>query len=184
MINLETGAVVPETDPQGIDVADHEAPLRGKVVAVQWTVNGIISTSRTGNVKVEVTPSPTDWSGDWHMAGQWVWNNPSQYFVMDQWASTGNYPIYRGMIGFVSIAGDVRILVAHDGDWDGVRYGRTGTPNARTRRKAGHVDEQHERLRPVRRLRCPGPNAVTRSTRRRPELRRRCGCYGVVSRRL
>ena len=123
VVNLETGAVVPETDPQGVDVADHEAPLRGKVVAVQWTVNGIISTSRTGNVTVAVTPSPTDWSGDWHMAGQWVWNNPSEYFLLDQWANNGNYAIRQGMIGLVSIAGDVRILVAHDGTGTGYDTG-------------------------------------------------------------
>ena len=123
VVNLETGAVVPETDPQGVDVADHEAPLRGKVVAVQWTVNGIISTSRTGNVTVAVTPSPTDWSGDWHMAGQWVWNNPSEYFLLDQWANNGNYAIRQGMIGLVSIAGDVRLLVAHNATGTGYDTG-------------------------------------------------------------
>jgi hypothetical protein len=123
VINLETGAIVPETDPQGIDAADHEAPLRGKVVYINYTVNGIVSTSRTGIVQIEVQPSPTDWSGDWHMAGQWVWNNPSQYFIMDQFASNGNYPIRQGMIGFVSIGGDVRILVAHDGTGTGYDTG-------------------------------------------------------------
>jgi hypothetical protein len=124
VINLETGAVVPETDPQGIDAADHEAPLRGKVVYINYTVNGIVSTGRQGNVKIEVQPSPTDWSGDWHMAGQWVFDNPNEYFVMDQWAGNGNYPIYRGMIGFVSIGGDVRILTAHDGT--GTSYDQGG----------------------------------------------------------
>jgi hypothetical protein len=123
VINLETGAIVPETDPQGIDAADHEAPLRGKVVYINYTVNGIVSTARTGNVKVEVQPSPTDWSGDWHMAGQWVFNNPSEYFIMDQWARNGNYPIRQGMIGFVSIGGDVRILVAHDATGTGYDTG-------------------------------------------------------------
>jgi len=123
VVNLETGAVVSETDPSGVDAADHEAPLRGKVVALNWDANGIISNDRFGNVRVEVTPSPTDWSGDWHMAGQWVWNNPSQYFVLDQWQGTGNYPIYRGMIGMVSIGGDVRILAAHNATGTGYDTG-------------------------------------------------------------
>ena len=123
VINLETGAIIPETDPQNIDAADHEAPLRGKVVYINYTVNGIVSTSRTGNVQIEVQPSPTDWSGDWHMAGQWVFNNPSEYFIMDQFARNGNYPIRQGMIGFVSIGGDVRILVASDATGTGYDTG-------------------------------------------------------------
>ena len=127
VVNLETGAVVPETDPQRIDAADHEAPLRGKVVYINWTVNGIVSTDRTGNVKVEVQPSPIDWSGDWHMAGQWIYNNPSQYFVMDQWLRNGNYPIRQGMIGFVSIGGDIRLIAAHDATPGG--YDTGGQPH-------------------------------------------------------
>jgi len=128
VVNLETGAVVSETDPSGVDAADHEAPLRGKVVALNWEANGIISNDRFGNVRVEVTPSPTDWSGDWHMAGQWVWNNPNQYFLLDQWQGTGNYPIYRGMVGMVSIAGDVRILAATDATGSG--YNTGGQPHS------------------------------------------------------
>jgi uncharacterized protein YjdB len=123
VVNLETGAIIPETDPQNIDAADHEAPLRGKVVYINYTVNGIVSTSRTGNVQIEVQPSPTDWSGDWHMAGQWVFNNPSEYFIMDQFARNGNYPIRQGMIGFVSIGDDVRILVATDATGTGYDTG-------------------------------------------------------------
>jgi len=127
VVNLETGAVVAETDPSGVDAADHEAPLRGKVVALNWEANGVVSNDRQGNVRVEVTPSPTDWSGDWHMAGQWVFNNPSQYFLLDQWQGTGNYPIYRGMIGMVSIGGDVRILAAHNAT--GTGYDTGGQPH-------------------------------------------------------
>jgi hypothetical protein len=123
VVNLETGAVVPETDPSGVDAADHAAPLRGKVVALNWEANAIISNDRNGNVRVEVTPSPTDWGGDWHMAGQWVWNNPSEYFIVDQWENEGNYPIFKGMIGFVSIRGDVRILAAHDATGSGYETG-------------------------------------------------------------
>jgi hypothetical protein len=119
--------VVPETG-QNLDAADHEAPLRGKVVYINYHANGIVSTDHNGVVKIEVQPSPTDWSGDWHMAGQWVFDNPSQYFLIDQWASNGNYPIRMGMIGFVSLGGDVRILVAHDATTAG-GYDTGGQPH-------------------------------------------------------
>ena len=127
VINLETNQVVSERDPQGLDAADHEAPLRGKVVYINYTVNGIVSTDRSGNVQIAVQPSPVDWSGDWHMAGQWVFNNPNEYFVMDQWMRDGNYPIRRGMIGFVSIGGDVRLIAAHDATGSG--YDTGGQPH-------------------------------------------------------
>jgi len=127
IVNLETGAVVSESDPGHVDFADHATPLRGKIVAVNWGPNGVISADHLGNVKVEFTPSPTDWSGDYHMAGQWVFNNPSQYFIVDQWKTTGNYPIYKGMIGFVSLGGDIRLLAAHDAT--GIAYDTGGQPH-------------------------------------------------------
>jgi hypothetical protein len=125
VINLETNQVVNETDPQGIDAADHESPLRGKVIFINYTVNGLVSTDRNGNVQIEIQPSPTDWSGDYHQAGQWVFNNPSQWFVIDQWARDGNYPIRRGMIGFVRPGGngDPRLIVAHDATGTGYDTG-------------------------------------------------------------
>jgi hypothetical protein len=82
-----------------------------------------------GNVAATgaVNPSPTDWSGDWHQASQWVFNNPNEYFVVDQWADVGNYPIYRGMVGFVSLAGDVRLIAATDAV--GTSYTSGGQPH-------------------------------------------------------
>jgi len=127
IINLETGEVVSENDPSNADVADHAAPLRGKVVAINWAVDGIVSIDHLGNVTVAVTPSPTDWHGDSHLAGQWVFNNPSEYFIVDQWQRFGDYPIYNGMIGFVSISGDVRLLAAHDAT--GGEYETGGQPH-------------------------------------------------------
>ena len=127
IVNLETGTVVSENDPAGVDAADHAAPMRGKIVAVSWEANGIIVVERQGAIRVAVTPSPTDWSGDWHMAAQWVLNNPSQYFVVDQWAKASNFPISRGMIGFVSLAGDMRIIAAHDAT--GTGYENGGQPH-------------------------------------------------------
>ena len=73
------------------------------------------------------SPTPTDVTGDWHLAGQWVFNNPQEYFVVDQWASSGNNAIYRGMIGFVSMGGDVRLLAAHDAT--GTSYTSGGQPH-------------------------------------------------------
>jgi hypothetical protein len=127
VVNLETNTVVQETDPNFVDAADHAAPLRGKVVAIQYQVPGIVSADRNGTVRIEVTPSPTDWAGDWHMAGQWVFNNPNNYFVIDQWLRDGNFPIRRGMIGFVSLAGDMRVIVAHDATGSG--YDTGGQPH-------------------------------------------------------
>jgi len=127
IINLETGAVVPKNDPSNIDRYSHAAALRGKVVAINWLVNGVTSADHLGNVNVAFTPSPTDWGGDYHLAGQWVFDNPSQYFIVDQWKRAGNFPIYQGMIGFVSIGGDVRILAAHDAT--GVAYLTGGQPH-------------------------------------------------------
>jgi hypothetical protein len=80
-----------------------------------------------GVLRVAITPSPTDWSGDWHMAAQWVFNNANEYFVVDQWKRGGAYAIYQGMIGFVSLAGDVRLLAAHDAI--GGDYGTGGQPH-------------------------------------------------------
>jgi hypothetical protein len=87
----------------------------------------MVSTDHLGNVSIAFSPSPTDWSGDFHMAAQWVFNNPNQYFVVDQWKDTHNYAIYKGMIGFVSLAGDVRLLAAHDAT--GTSYDTGGQPH-------------------------------------------------------
>ena len=127
VVNLETGAYTNPQNPNGYNDDSHEAPLRGKVVAVSWTANGIISVDTQGALRVAITPSPTDWSGDWHMAGQWVFNNPNEYFVVDQWKRGGAYAIYQGMIGMVSLAGDVRLLAAHDAI--GGDYGTGGQPH-------------------------------------------------------
>jgi hypothetical protein len=114
VVNLETGAYTNPTDPNGYNDDAHAAPLRGKVVAVSWTASGIISVDTAGTLRVPIKPSPTDWGGDWHMAGQWLFNNPNEYFVVDQWKRAGSFAIYQGMIGFVDLAGDVRLLAAHD----------------------------------------------------------------------
>ena len=115
MVNLETSEVRRPSDPNGIGQDSHAAPLRGKLVAQgHWQANAIVATDITGRVWPAVTPTPTDVNGDYHMAGQWVFDNPSEYFIVDQWARSGNNAIYLGMIGFVSLAGDVRVLAAHD----------------------------------------------------------------------
>ena len=58
-------AVVPSRrtrDPEEVNGDDHAAPMRGKIVAVSWMANGIISVDYLGNVRVPVTPSPTAWA--------------------------------------------------------------------------------------------------------------------------
>jgi len=127
IVNLETGAYTNPTDPNGFNDDSHEAPLRGKVVVVSWTANAIVEVDTAGTLTVPVKPSPTDWGGDWHMAAQWVFNNPNEYFVVDQWKRAGAYAIYEGMIGFVNLAGDVRLLAAHDAI--GGDYGTGGQPH-------------------------------------------------------
>jgi hypothetical protein len=127
IVNLETGAYTNPTDPNGYSDDAHAAPLRGKIVAVSWKASGIIEVTNQGVLTVPIKPSPTDWSGDWHMAAQWVFNNPNEYFVVDQWKRGGAYAIYQGMIGFVSLAGDVRLLAAHDAI--GGDYGTGGQPH-------------------------------------------------------
>jgi uncharacterized protein YjdB len=127
--NLETGAVTNPSDPQGINSDSHTATLRGRAVAVTWPGDGIVETNRHGVVRMAVTnPSPVDWGGDSHLAGQWVFNNPNDYFIIDQWLSNNNYPIRQGMIGFVSATtGDKRVLVAHDAVGSG--YDTGGQPH-------------------------------------------------------
>jgi hypothetical protein len=127
IVSLETGAFTDPVDPDSINGDDHAAPLRGKIVALVWMVPGIVSVDYQGNVQRAVTPSPTDWDGDWHMAGQWVFNNPNEYFVIDQWAGEGEFPINHGMIGFVSTGGDVRIIAASDAI--GTDYSTGGQPH-------------------------------------------------------
>ena len=128
MINLETGAFTVPRDSNGIGQDSHQAPLRGKTVAQgHWKANAIVATDRLGNVRAVVSPTPTDVDGDYHLAGQWVFDNPDEYFVVDQWAREGNNAIYRGMIGFVSLKGDVRLVAAHDAT--GTSYNTGGQPH-------------------------------------------------------
>jgi hypothetical protein len=128
IVNLQTGAFIVPHDPGGIAQDSHQAPLRGKTVAQgHWQANAIVETDHLGNVRAVVSPTPTDVNGDYHLAGQWVFNNPHQYFAADQWESSGSNAIYRGMIGLVSVAGDVRLLAAHDAT--GTSYGTGGQPH-------------------------------------------------------
>ena len=128
IVNLESGSFITPRDPDEIGQDSHQAPLRGKTVAQgHWQANAIVATDRLGKVSIVVSPTPTDVNGDYHFAGQWVFDNPQEYFIVDQWARTGNYRIYLGMMGFVSVGGDVRILAAHDGT--GTGYGTGGQPH-------------------------------------------------------
>ena len=128
MINLATGAFKVPTDPNGWAQDSHQAPMRGKTVAQgHWQANAIVATGSDGRVWKVASPTPTDVNGDYHLAGQWVFNNPAEYFVADQWAANGSNAIYRGMIGFVSMAGDVRLLAATDAT--GTGYGTGGQPH-------------------------------------------------------
>jgi len=129
IVSLGTGLYTNPADPDGINGDDHASPMRGKVVALTYTANGFISVDYLGVVRATgaTNPSPTDWSGDWHQASQWVFNNPSDYFVVDQWADVGAYPIYRGMVGFVSLAGDIRLIAATDAT--GTSYTDGGQPH-------------------------------------------------------
>ena len=128
IFNLETATYVVPNDPTGIVEDSHGAAMRGKIVAMgNWTANAIVATYRDGSVRAVVTPAPTDVNGDYHLAGQWVFNNPNEYFIVDQWARGGPNAIYRGMIGFASTANDVRLLAAHDAV--GTDYETGGQPH-------------------------------------------------------
>ena len=128
IVNLGTGAYTNPRDPSGINADDHASPMRGKIVALSWQSDGFISADYTGTVtSFASNPAPTDWSGDWHQASQWAFNNPSEYFVVDQWKDVGAYPIYRVMMGFVSLAGDVRLIAATDAT--GIDYITGGQPH-------------------------------------------------------
>ncbi len=127
IVNLNTGAYTDPDNSEGINGDDHAAPLRGKIVALVYYIPGIVAVDYQGNVWAAVPTPPSDWSGDWHMAGQWVFNNPHEYFVIDQWADVGDYPVYRGMMGFVSMSGDVRLIGATDAT--GTSYIDGGQPH-------------------------------------------------------
>ena len=128
IVNLETGFLTVPRDSVGINEDSHQAALRGKTVAQgHWQANAIVATDHLGHVSVAVSPTPTNVNGDYHFAGQWVFDNPSEYFIVDQWARDGANAIHRGMIGFVSLAGDVRLLAAHDAT--GTDYATGGQPH-------------------------------------------------------
>jgi hypothetical protein len=121
--NLNTNTRVNPRDTQGIVNDDHNAPMRGKIAGVSWQANATVLVDWQGNVTKIPGISPTNWAGDFHTAGQWVFDNPSEYFMLDQWQSGGNWPIALGMIGLQSVGGDVRLLVAHDGTGGGYQSG-------------------------------------------------------------
>jgi hypothetical protein len=97
--------------------------MRGKIVGVSWQANAVVAVDYQGNVTKLPGGSPTNWAGDFHTAGQWVFNNPGEWWVVDQWQSAGNWPVNLGMIGMVSTAGDFRLLAAHDGIGGGYQSG-------------------------------------------------------------
>lgn len=128
MYNLVTGTYSVPNDPTGDVIDSHQAAMRGKTVAEgHWKCNCIMATGMDGRTWSVISPTPTDVTGDYHFAGQWVFNNPQEYFVVDQWAASGNNAIYRGMVGFVSMGGDVRLLAATDAV--GTAYGTGGQPH-------------------------------------------------------
>ena len=97
IFNLDESTFTVPNDPSGMIEDSHGAPLRGKIVAVgNWTANAIVATYKDGSVRTVVTPSPTDINGDYHLAGQWVFNNPNEYFVVDQWKRAGRTRSTRG----------------------------------------------------------------------------------------
>lgn len=124
--HLTDGRLTSPPDPENINEDSHSAPLRGKIVAVSWRADAIVATTHTGAVSRVVTPSPTDWSGDYHLAGQWVQDNPDEYFALDQWLRDGaGFRLRRGFIGLASArTGDVRLLV--HSDVAGGSYGQGG----------------------------------------------------------
>jgi hypothetical protein len=126
--NMDTGLEITKNDPGTIDSNMHPLTLRGRTASVSWQMNGIVSSDHLGNVTTLFTPSPTDRFGNFHTAGQWVFNNPNNWFTIDQWQTADTQSkIYLGMMGFVNLAGDVRILAAHDAI--GGAYGTGGQPH-------------------------------------------------------
>jgi uncharacterized protein YjdB len=127
--NLETGLEITKNDPGLIDSYSHEGVLRGRTVGINYNY-GVVSVDHLGVVTLlSPNPTPTNRFGNYHFAGQWVFNNPNQWFTVDQFAlaDTPHSPIYLGMIGFVNVAGDVRILAAYDGI--GTGYDTGGDPH-------------------------------------------------------
>jgi hypothetical protein len=129
IFNLETATFLDPPDPDSINADGHTAPLRGRAVAVSWPGRGIVETSMNGVVRMAVSnPGPVDPNGDSHLAAQWVFNNPNDYFVIDQWFRDEPHPIRQGMIGLVSATtGDKRLIAAHDAVGEG--YDTGGQPH-------------------------------------------------------
>jgi hypothetical protein len=118
---LETGATrVPANSSWQSD--DHAAPLRGMIAGVgHWQRNTNYYYDVLANRTVEFTASPNTigYPGDWHMAGQWVFNNgsgPGQWFVVDAWGGDFSSAAIRvGMIGIVRMSPfSARLIAAHD----------------------------------------------------------------------
>jgi hypothetical protein len=118
---LETGATrTPANSSWQSD--DHAATLRGMVTGIgHWERNKVYYYDVVTNTTVEYANAPQviGYPGDWHMAGQWVFNNgtgPGQWFVVDPWGSDfASASIRVGMIGIVRMSPfSARILAAHD----------------------------------------------------------------------
>jgi uncharacterized protein YjdB len=118
---LETGATrVPANASWQSD--DHAAPLRGMIAGVgHWQRNTNYYYDVLANQTVEFTNSSNTigYPGDYHTAGQWVFNNgtgPGQWLVYDAWGSDYSAAAIRvGMIGIVRMSPfSARLIAAHD----------------------------------------------------------------------
>jgi hypothetical protein len=118
---LETGATrVPNNSTYQSD--DHAAPLRGGVTGIShWQRNSNyfydVASDRT--VEFAAANNVVGYPGDWHMAGQWVFDNGTgagQWFVIDAWGSDASAAAIRtGMIGIVRMTPfSARLVAAHD----------------------------------------------------------------------
>jgi hypothetical protein len=118
---LETGGTrVPANSSWQSD--DHAASLRCMVAGVgHWQRNTDYYYDLLADRTVEFTAASNTigYPGDYHMAGQWVFNNgsgPAQWFVMDSWGSDySSAAIRTGMIGIVRMNPfSARLIAAHD----------------------------------------------------------------------
>jgi hypothetical protein len=73
---------------------------------------------------VEFAPATSviGYPGDWHQAGQWVFNNGTgagQWFVIDAWGREVNAAVRSGMISIVRPSPfSARLIAAHDSQPD------------------------------------------------------------------